>query len=89
MRLQADTESMDIKTGSGDIELEAGSRARQVRMVAGSGEIRLNLGHVEGASIVARTGSGELRIRGQEASGRMCYNVRSGHACLERRMREL
>ena len=70
LRLQADTESMDIKTGSGDIELEAGSRARQVRMVAGSGEIRLNLGHVEGASIVARTGSGELRIRGQEASGR-------------------
>lgn len=79
LRLQADTESMDIKTGSGDIELEAGSRARQVRMVAGSGEIRLNLGHVEGASIVARTGSGELRIRGQEASGRShCVSYGSG-----------
>lgn len=70
LELQADAESLEVKTGSGDVDLEAGSGARLVHIIAGSGDICLNLGHVEGATIVARTGSGDMRIRGQGASGR-------------------
>ncbi len=74
VELQADMEVFEVKTGSGDIELEAGARARRIHMVAGSGEISLDLSHIEGASITSRTGSGDMNIRGYEVSGRN-YNT--------------
>ena len=70
VELQADMETIDIKTGSGDIDLEVGSDARQIRLAAGSGDVCLNMGKVEGASIVTQTGSGDVCVKGHEASGR-------------------
>ena len=43
MALRADMETYDVKTGSGDIDLGVGAAARQIRMVAGSGDICLEL----------------------------------------------
>ena len=77
VELEADMESYDVKTGSGDIDLEPGARAREIRMIAGSGEICLDLGRIAGASIVSRTGSGDMNIRGYEVSGRT-YNTSYG-----------
>ncbi|MDE7224932.1 MAG: DUF4097 domain-containing protein, partial [Acetatifactor sp.] len=57
VELQADMETFDVKTGSGDIDLEAGPSARQIRLAAGSGDVCLNIGQLEGASIVTNTGS--------------------------------
>jgi len=75
--MHVDTEVLDVKTGSGDIGLEAGARARRIHMVAGSGEICLDLGRVEGASIVSRSAGGDMNIRGYEVSGRT-YNTSYG-----------
>lgn len=77
VELEADMESYDVKTGSGDIDLEPGARAKEIHMIAGSGEICLDLGRVAGASIVSRTGSGDMNIRGYEVSGRT-YNTSYG-----------
>ncbi|MDE6674660.1 MAG: DUF4097 domain-containing protein, partial [Acetatifactor sp.] len=46
-------------------------------MAAGSGDICLTLNRVKGASIVSRTGSGDMTIRGYEVSGRT-YNTSYG-----------
>lgn len=78
VELQADMESFDVKTGSGDIDLETGARARKIYMAAGSGDICLNLSRVEGASIVSRTGSGDMTIRGYDVSGRT-YNYNTSY----------
>lgn len=67
--LRADMESYEIKTGSGDIELTTAAAARQIRLVAGSGDICLDLGAVEGASIETHTASGDVTLRGNEISG--------------------
>lgn len=77
VELQADMENFDVKTGSGDINLETGARARMIYMAAGSGDICLTLNRVKGASIVSRTGSGDMSIRGYEVSGRT-YNTSYG-----------
>lgn len=70
VELQADMEAFDVKTGSGDIELEVSARARKIHMIAGSGEINLDMSKIKGASIVSRTGSGDMNIRGYNVSGR-------------------
>lgn len=64
--IQANVETYDIKTGSGDIELRAGADARQIRLIAGSGDVCANLGMVEGAAIETRTASGEVSLRGEK-----------------------
>lgn len=77
VELQADMEEIEVKTGSGDSDLKPGARTRQIRMIAGSGEICLDMAQIEGASIVSRTGSGDMNIRGYEVSGRS-YNTSYG-----------
>lgn len=82
VELSADMGELDIKTGSGDIDLEVGSGADRIRMITGSGEIGLDMKQIEGASITARTGSGDMRIRGQQISGCRNYNTSYGNgAC--------
>lgn len=69
VNLQADMESYEVRTGSGDIAVTAGADARQIRLNAGSGSVCLDMGRVEGATIETRTGSGDRRIRGCKVPG--------------------
>ncbi len=81
VELKADMEYYDVKTGSGDIDLETGARAREIRVKAGSGEICLNLSRIEGASIVSHTSSGDMNIRGYNISGRAYKTSYGSGAC--------
>lgn len=82
VELRANMGALDVKTGSGDIDLEADSGADRIRMITGSGEICLDISRVEGASITARTGSGDMNIKGQQMSGCRSYNTSYGNgAC--------
>lgn len=81
VELQADMEAFEVKTGSGDIDLASGARTKQIRMIAGSGDINLDLSRIEGASIASRTGSGDMSIRGYEVSGRTFNTSYGNGAC--------
>lgn len=74
VELQADMGAFNVKTGSGDIDMEVSARAREIRITAGSGDVCLDMSRIQGASIVSRTGSGDMNIRGYEVSGRS-YNI--------------
>ena len=56
----------EAKTASGDVELEAGSDLENADLQAASGDIDLELDGQAGASILLKTGSGDLKIRGAE-----------------------
>lgn len=75
--LDADVENCAVKTGSGSISLEGVRRLQKVQLYSGSGDICLDLEKVQGATIVTRTASGDMVIRGYEASGRS-YNCSYG-----------
>lgn len=79
--VQADMEAFEVKTGSGDIDLAAGARTKQIHMIAGSGDINLDLSRIEGASIASRTGSGDMSIREYEVSGRTFNTSYGSGAC--------
>lgn len=81
VELQTDMEAVEVKTGSGDIELAASARTNNIHMIAGSGDINLDLSWIEGASIASRTGSGDMSIRGYEVSGRMFNSSYGNGAC--------
>lgn len=75
--LDADVEICTVKTGSGSISLEGCRKLQKVQLYSASGDVCLDLEKVEGATIVTRTGSGDMVIRGYEASGRS-YNCSYG-----------
>lgn len=81
VELEADMEVFNVKTGSGDIDLEVSARARKICIAAGSGEISLDLSRIEGASIVSRTSSGDMNIRGYEVSSHTYNTSYNSGAC--------
>lgn len=85
VELAADMEDYDLKAGSGDIDLETGARAREIHMATASGDLSLDLSRVAGASIVSRTHSGDMIIRGYEVSGHT-YNTSYGSGVCQVRL---
>lgn len=77
VELEADVEICIGKTGSGSISLEGCAKLQKVQLYSASGDVHLDLERVEGATIVTRTASGDMVIRGYEASGRS-YNCSYG-----------
>lgn len=81
-----DFEEYIVRTGSGDVEMRVGSRARAVLVETGSGDMDIDLGRVKDPSIKARTGSGECHVYGADGTRRKVssrYTVGNGECKVE------
>ena len=81
-----DFEEYIVRTGSGDVEMRVGSRARAVLVETGSGDMDIDLGRVKDPSIKAHTGSGECHVYGADGTRRKVssrYTVGNGECKVE------
>lgn len=83
---EGDFEEYVIRTGSGDVEMRVGSRAKAVVVETGSGNLDIDLGKVQDPSIKARTGSGECYVYSADGARRKVssrYTVGNGECQVE------
>ena len=81
-----DFEEYIVRTGSGDVEMRVGSRAKAVLVETGSGDMDIDLGRVKDPSIKAHTGSGECHVYGADGTRRKVssrYPVGNGECKVE------
>lgn len=63
-----DFEEYIVRTGSGDVELSVGDRAKAVLVETGSGDMDIDLGRVKDPSVKAHSGSGECYVYSVDGS---------------------
>ena len=83
---EGDFEEYVVRSGSGDVGMRVGSRAKAVVAETGSGDLDIDLGKVQDPSIKAHTGSGECYVYSADGARRRVssrYTVGNGDCQVE------